>query len=120
MKKWIIWLSFIGFTILCSDTSRHIRIWKGTASEKFDNFSLWGKFTFNCLKLSILCIVIPIIVVANLMSWLLPEYIWNDPFLSEFVLFIPLIVLYLSGVYATYAHYIWRIKNISHLLEEKE
>ena len=111
-KPWYVWLSIFALAALCGDTSRRIKFFGRSFG---DNFDLWNRATGHILKLFVLYIILPIILfgrIANFFAERAPEY----SLMPEILMLILLLLLYLTCVYATYKHALWRELNIPHLL----
>lgn len=109
---WYIWLSFLALMLLWGDTARRIKV---SRKNFIDDFPLWGKACLNIAKISILYFILPLALYAGITGHFF-EHLVNEPIYSDVFEAINLVVLYLSNVYASHRHVVWRNKNISHLL----
>jgi len=107
-----IWFSLPALMLLWGDTARRIKFVREPFWDKYD---IWQKACLHMFKLSILYLISPIVIYFILVSRILRHAPLIAP---EIIVLISLAVIYFSGVYVTYRHYMWRKANISHLLNK--
>ena len=106
-KPWYIWLSVFAFMYLFCATLLHFKFLK---LSEGDNLEKWFKAVLH-LSLAFLCLFGPLFALSPLLSWILSR-LEEGTNMHEAVGFLAFIILYFSGVYATYRHYIWRKNNL--------
>ena len=115
---WYIWLSTPMFVYLSGYASRRISALERKASNSNDKWKVNGLW-FRVVGITVLLafvfvIILPMTIIIVILSFL--EEIIEMPY-NEFLGFIPLFILYMFGVYATYKYDAWIRKNLPKNLE---
>jgi len=108
-KPWYIWFSFIALVVLCIDTIGRVSFLSKS----------WGMAIGNMFKIATLYMMIPLILLIPISSLLL-IFFPTSYLIQNIVLYMCFIGIYLSGVYGTCEHVIWRKENMPDLLNETE
>jgi len=113
-KPWYVWLSVFAFVYLASDTSTRVLYYeKKNKIKVVDSTSLWFATFGHLFYLWIVFIIIPGFFSSILINQ--ADIYFGKP-ISLIINIIALIILYLLGVHVTDKHFIWREKNIKHML----
>jgi len=103
-----------------SDTGTRIsRYERKNKIGRLDKESVWMKFLGNIFGLWIVLVMLPAFLLGHLFYQIAGHFEAGSLFARIFGDLI-WVVLYISGVFATYWHVRWREKNIPHLLKSKE
>ena len=120
-KYWYIWLSIPAFIFLTFGNSAIRILWHERKNKigVMDKESVWLKFLGNTLGLWLVFVMGVAFLLHPLLRLIASNFEAGSLFARVFGDLL-LLVLYFSGVYATYRHVRWREKNIPHLLKSKQ
>jgi len=108
IKPWYIWFSFLAFLILSIDTLRRCKFFniiKGIDSKLIEA-------AINIFALFAIFVMLPFILFSIATNLALQAVVEGSA-VHSITIYARIPMFYLSGVYATYRHFIWRTKNLS-------